>query len=78
MFALIARAADRPPPRVRLPYPAVGGLARIAVANGHEIELARLPAWSSSAKARRDLGYRPAPIEPAVERAVGSLGRRRA
>jgi dihydroflavonol-4-reductase len=70
VFALIARAASRPPPRVRLPYAAAQALARIGIANAHEVSLARLPAWFSSAKAERELGYDHAPIEPAVERAV--------
>ena len=73
VFALIARAADRPPPRVGLPYPAVRALARVGLANRHEVRLARLPAWFSSAKAHRELGYATAPIEGAVERSVGSL-----
>ena len=70
VFALIARAASRPPPRVRLPYAAAQALARIGIANPHEVSLARLPAWFSSAKAERELGYDHAPIEPAIERAV--------
>ena len=49
-------------------------LGLIGVANRNEVELARLPAWFSSAKAERDLGYEAAPIEPAVERAVDALG----
>ncbi len=70
VFELIARAAHRRPPRIRLPYAAAQGLALVRLANAHEVALARLPAWFSSAKAQRDLGYEPAPIEPAVERAV--------
>jgi dihydroflavonol-4-reductase len=70
VFELIARAANRRPPRIRLPYAAAQGLALVRLANAHEVALARLPAWFSSAKAQRDLGYEPAPIEPAVERAV--------
>ncbi len=70
MFALIARAAGRRPPRIRLPYAAAQVLALLGLANAHEVALARLPAWFSSAKAERELGYAHAPIEPAVERAV--------
>jgi len=72
-FALIARAAGRRPPRLELPYGAAQLLARVGIANRHEVTLARLPAWFSSEKAERELGYRPSPIEPALERAVAEL-----
>jgi dihydroflavonol-4-reductase len=72
-FALIARAAGRRPPRLRLPYGAALLLARIGVANRQEVTLARLPAWFSSEKAERELGYRASPIEAALERAVADL-----
>jgi dihydroflavonol-4-reductase len=72
-FALIACAAGRRPPRLQLPYGAAVLLARIGVANRHEVTLARLPAWFSSAKAERELGYCASPIEPALERAVADL-----
>jgi dihydroflavonol-4-reductase len=71
-FALIARAAGRRPPRLELPYGVARLLARAAIANRHEVTLARLPAWFSSAKAERELGFRASPIEPALERAVRS------
>ncbi len=70
VFALIARAAGRRPPRVRLPYALVQGLALARLANRHEVALARVPAWFSSAKAQRELGYEPGPVEAAVARAV--------
>jgi dihydroflavonol-4-reductase len=70
VFALIARAASRPRPRLRLPYAAAQTLARLGLANEHEVALARLPAWFSSAKAARELGYAHGPVEPAIERAV--------
>jgi hypothetical protein len=38
--------------------------------NRQEVTLARLPAWFSSEKARRELGHEPGPPEAAVERAV--------
>jgi dihydroflavonol-4-reductase len=72
-FALIARAAGRRPPRVELPYGAARLLARLGIANRHEVTLARLPAWFSSEKAERELGYRASPIESALERAVADL-----
>jgi dihydroflavonol-4-reductase len=76
-FALIAHAAGRRPPRLQLPYGAARLLARAGLANRQEVTLARLPAWFSSAKAERDLGYRASPIEPALERAVADLRRAR-
>jgi len=45
----------------------------LCLANRHEVALARVPAWFSSAKARRELGYEPSPVESAVERAVFSV-----
>lgn len=73
VFALIAGAANRRPPRLELPFAAVRVLGRLGLANRNEVELARLPAWFSSAKATRELGYEPAPVEDAVERAVRAL-----
>jgi dihydroflavonol-4-reductase len=70
VFALIARAAHRRPPRIRLPYAVAQGLARVGLANAQEVTLARLPAWFSSVKAQQELGYRSGPLEAAVERAV--------
>jgi dihydroflavonol-4-reductase len=73
VFALLANAAGRRPPRLHLPYAAAQALALLHLANAHEVALARLPAWFSSAKARRELDYQPAPIEPAIERAVRAV-----
>jgi dihydroflavonol-4-reductase len=73
-FALIARAAGRRPPRLQLPYGAALLLARLGIVNAHEVTLAALPAWFSSAKAEEELGYRASPLEPALERAVADLG----
>jgi len=72
-FALIARAAGRRPPRLQLPYGAAVVLGRLGIANRDEVRLARLPAWFSSAKAERELGYRASPVEPALELAVAEL-----
>jgi dihydroflavonol-4-reductase len=75
-FAMIARAAGRRPPRLRVPYRAARAAAAVRLLNPHEIALARLPMWFSSEKARRELGYEPGPVEGAVERAVADvLGR---
>ena len=73
-FALIARAAGRRPPRLQLPYGAARLFGWLGLANRQEVTLARLPAWFSSAKAERELGYRASPVEPALERAVAELG----
>jgi len=73
VFAAIADAAGRRPPSLRLPYPAAQALALVGLANANEVRLARLPAWFSSAKAERELGYRPGPIGPAIERAVSDV-----
>jgi dihydroflavonol-4-reductase len=70
VFSLVARAAGRRPPRLRLPYAAARLLALAGLANRNEVTLARLPAWFSSAKAERELGYRPGPVEEAIVRAV--------
>ena len=72
-FAMIARAAGREPPRFEVPYAAVRVLAHVGLTNRHEAKLARLPAWFSSEKAKRELGYEPSPLEPALERAVAGL-----
>jgi dihydroflavonol-4-reductase len=72
-FALIARAAGRRAPRLQLPYGAAALLGWLGIANRDEVRLARLPAWFSSAKAERELGYRASPVEPALELAVTEL-----
>ncbi len=72
-FALIARAAGRTPPRLAVPYGVARAAAALGLLNRHEIALARLPMWFSSDKARRELGYEPAPVEDAVQRAVADV-----
>jgi len=73
VFALIARAAGRRPPRLRVPYAAARAAAAVGLLNKHEIALARLPMWFSSEKARRELGYDPGPVADAVGRAVADV-----
>jgi dihydroflavonol-4-reductase len=70
LFGAIADLAGRPRPRVRLPYTAAKALARSGLANAEEVALARVPMYYSSDKARRELGYEPGPVEPALARAV--------
>ena len=69
-FAAIAAAAGRPRPRLRVPYAAVRAAAALRLVNANEVALARLPMFFSSAKAERELGYRPGPVEPAIARAT--------
>jgi dihydroflavonol-4-reductase len=70
LFGAIADLAGRSRPRMRVPYRAAQALARSGVANQEEVALARLPMYYSWAKAERELGYRPGPVEPALRRAV--------
>ena len=66
------RRPRRPPaaaPRA-VPYAAIRAGAALGLVNRNEAILARTPAYFSSAKAERELGYRPGPIEPALRRAV--------
>jgi len=72
-FALIASAAGRRPPRLRVPYAVARAGAAVGLLNRHEIALARLPMWFSSEKAIRELGYEPAPVEAAIARAVADV-----
>lgn len=75
LFAAIARIAGRPRPRLRVPYPVSVGAAQLGLANRDEVRLARIPMFFSSAKAERELGYRPGPVEPALARAIAGHGR---
>ena len=70
LFALIARIAGRPRPRIRVPYGVARTAAALGLVNRQEVMLARTAAFFSSAKAEAELGYRPGPVEPALERAV--------
>jgi dihydroflavonol-4-reductase len=69
-FARIARAAGRRPPRIRVPYAAVRAGAALGLVNRNEALLARLPEYFSSAKAQRELGYGPSPVDDALRRAI--------
>ncbi len=82
VFAIIARAAGREPPRLAVPFPLVLGLAWLAdralaplgrepeLLVLDEVRLARVPALFSSAKAGRELGYTWRPAGLALEEAV--------
>jgi dihydroflavonol-4-reductase len=71
LFARIADIAGVPRPRIRVPYAAARAAATVRLVNRHEVRLARLPMYFSSAKAERELGYRARPIERALTQAVG-------
>lgn len=70
LFGAVAELAGRPRPRTGLPFATARALGRTRLANPEEVALARLPMWFSSAKAERELGYRPGPLWPALARAV--------
>jgi dihydroflavonol-4-reductase len=73
LFATIAAIAGRPRPSIRVPYAAARAAGALGLVNRNEVKLARLPMFFSSAKAERELGYSPGPIEPALTRAVHEL-----
>jgi dihydroflavonol-4-reductase len=80
LFALVAEAAGRKPPSVKLPigplYPLAvvcEGLARLGVEpllTRETLAMARKKMFFSSAKARAELGYSPRPARDAVRDAV--------
>jgi dihydroflavonol-4-reductase len=72
VFAAVADLAGRPRPRLAVPYAAIRAGAALGLVDRNEAILARTPAYFSSAKAERELGYRPGPIEPALRRAVSA------
>jgi dihydroflavonol-4-reductase len=76
LFAAVADLAGRPRPWLRVPYQAAWTAGRTGLLNRNELLLARLPAYFSSEKARRELGYSPGPVEPALRRATNDALRR--
>jgi dihydroflavonol-4-reductase len=70
LFQAISDLAGRPRPTRRIPYAAARALAKAGLANAQEVLLARVPMYYSWAKAARELGYSPGPVEPALARAV--------
>jgi dihydroflavonol-4-reductase len=76
VFRAIADLAGRPRPRLSVPYLAIRAAAGLGLVNRYEAILARTPAYFSWAKAERELGYRPGPVEPALKRAVDEISRR--
>jgi dihydroflavonol-4-reductase len=82
VFALIARAAGRPPPRVAIPWSAAYGAALIASRLRREprllvldeVRVARQPMLFDDSRARTELGYESVPASAAIARAVAALG----
>ncbi len=70
LFAAIAGLAERPRPRLRVPYAVALAASKAGIVNPDEVKLARLPMYFSWEKARSRLGYAPGPVEPALARAV--------
>ena len=73
LFTAVRRLSGLPPVRIRIAYAAVRAAAAAGLVNRSEARLARVPAYFSWAKAAKDLGYSPGPVEPALARAVGEL-----
>jgi dihydroflavonol-4-reductase len=73
LFAAVADLAGRPRPRIPVPYRAIRAGAALGLVNRSEAILARTPAYFSSAKAQRELGYAPGPVTPALARSVREL-----
>jgi dihydroflavonol-4-reductase len=76
LFGAVADLAGRPRPRVQIPFAAAWAAARAGRLNRNELLLARVPAYFSWEKARRELGYSPGPVEPALARATNDALRR--
>jgi dihydroflavonol-4-reductase len=74
LWAAVARLAGLPAPSLAVPYAAIRAGAALGLVNRNEAILARTPAYFSSAKAERELGYRAGPVEPALARAVRDAG----
>jgi farnesol dehydrogenase len=81
LFAAVQQAADVAPPRLHIPYSAASLLGRLlwawADATGHPpllthevVDVFRQHWAYSSAKAERELGYRPTPLAEGVRRTV--------
>jgi len=88
VFALVARAAGRRPPRVPVPWTAAHAAARAAgvalrplrrepvLLNLDEVRLARLPMRFDDERARRELGHRSRPAAQALAEAARAASTR--
>jgi len=85
ILAEVARLVGRPPPRLKVPYwlaySAAFGAELAARISGHaplatrdSVRMSRKKMYFSSAKAERDLGYRPRPARAAIADAVAWFG----
>jgi len=81
ILAAVARAAGRRPPRLKVPYPVAFAAAAVGTAHarltGREpfttldgVRMSRKKMYFSTAKAMRELGYRPRPASEAIADAV--------
>jgi dihydroflavonol-4-reductase len=81
ILAEVARAVGRRPPRLKIPYalafPIAAGAEMLARVSGREpfttldgVRMAKKKMYFSSAKAARELGYRPRPAREAIADAV--------
>jgi dihydroflavonol-4-reductase len=82
MLDRLARLSGLPAPRVRLPYAVAFGFAlgaeavsrvlthRAPRASLTEVRMSRKHMFFDSSKARRELGYRPGPVDDALARAI--------
>ena len=70
VFVAVADLAGQTRPLAAVPYAAIRAGAALGLVNRYEAVLARTPAYFSSAKAERELGYVAGPVEPALRRAV--------
>jgi dihydroflavonol-4-reductase len=82
MLDRLARLSGLPAPRVRLPYAVAFGFAlgaeavsrvlthRAPRASLTEVRMSRKHMFFDSSKARRELGYRPGPVDNALARAI--------
>src|ERR1035438_7449363 len=86
IFAQLASISGRPAPQTRIPWIAayLAGLVSTGWAELTGVEprapltavlMARKKMWVSHAKAERELGYRPAPAETGLRKAVEWFGR---
>jgi dihydroflavonol-4-reductase len=73
VFAAVADLAGVSRPKLAVPYAAVRAGAALGLVNRNEAILARTSAYFSSAKAARELGYRPGPVGPALAHAVREI-----
>ena len=82
LFTRLARLSGLPAPKMRIPYAVAYGFALGAEALARtithkpprasltEVKMARKKMFFDSSKARREFGYAPGPVDPALKRAI--------